>query len=73
MVSRLILHGIRTGFMKILAYLLTLGKFILIIAWAYAVYGLVFLHKFIEEATFWCSCYNLKATVLRILGWDFSG
>lgn len=41
-VSRLILHGIRTEFMKILAYILTLGKFFLRIEWVCAVHGLGF-------------------------------
>ena len=41
-VLRLILHRIRTEFMKILAYILTLGKFFMRIEWACAVHGLVF-------------------------------
>lgn len=71
-VSRLILHGIRTEFMKILAYILTLGKFFsenwvgLWCSWAW------FLHKFIKEARFWCSWYNLEATYSKNFGLRFS-
>lgn len=64
MVLWLILHGIRTGFLKNSILLIDFGEvFFLRIERACAVSGHVFDINVIEEATFWCSCYNLEDKV----------